>query len=437
MAIRFAGLAALLILSPFSVALAAPALSPHQHQLNIDSFEFVWHTVRDRHWDPKLGGLDWQKVHDELRPAIEKASTMDQARAVMDDMLSRLHETHFAILPSDVYSSMDEDRARSWGDGTLGMDLRVLNGHAIVTSIDPDSPAEKSGVRPGWEIVRVRGKDFAPLIARLEKSYRQSSLRALVLRETLLGKLGGFPEDDVSIEFLDGANQPVKKILTFADPKGTLTRFGFFPPTYIWLDYRRVDSDIGYVHFNLFMDPGHLMPKFGQAVEDCMSCKGLIIDLRGNPGGLGAMAMGMAGWFFDRPNQRLGTLFLRDSKLQFVINPRPRTYAGPLAILVDGTSASTSEIFAEGLKDLKRARIFGTPTAAAALPSMIEKLPNGDAFQFAIANYISEGGKPLEGIGITPDVEAAPDRAAFLAGKDPALDAAVQWIQSEKRHPAS
>ena len=60
---------------------------------------------------------------------------------------------------------------------------------------------------------------------------------------------------------------------------------------------------------------------------------------------------------------------------------------------------------AEGLKDLGRARIFGTRTAAAALPSLFEKLPNGDGFQYAIANYISEGGKPLEGLGVTPDVE--------------------------------
>ena len=74
-----------------------------------------------------------------------------------------------------------------------------------------------------------------------------------------------------------------------------------------------------------------------------------------------------------------------------------------LAILVDGCSASTSEIFAGGLQDVKRARVFGTHTAGAALPSVISKLPNGDGFQYAIANYISVGGKPLEGIGVTPD----------------------------------
>jgi len=86
---------------------------------------------------------------------------------------------------------------------------------------------------------------------------------------------------------------------------------------------------------------------------------------------------------------------------------------------------------AGGLQDLKRARIFGTRTAGAALPSDIIRLPNGDGFQYAIANYISQGGQPLEGIGVTPDEEIRPTRRELLAGKDPALDAAVNWIQKK------
>ena len=72
------------------------------------------------------------------------------------------------------------------------------------------------------------------------------------------------------------------------------------------------------------------------------------------------MAMGMAGWFIAQPDQKLGTLYMRDTTLKFVVNPRLTTFSGPLAILVDGASASTSEIMAEGLKDLGRARIFGS-----------------------------------------------------------------------------
>ena len=111
-----------------------------------------------------------------------------------------------------------------------------------------------------------------------------------------------------------------------------------------------------------------------------------------------------------------------------MVFPRPQTFHGPLAVLVDGCSASTSEIFAGGLKDIKRARIFGTKSAGAALPSVIERLPNGDGFQYAIANYISQGGKPLEGIGVIPDEDVKLTRRELLEGKDSVLDAAVAWI---------
>ncbi len=97
---------------------------------------------------------------------------------------------------------------------------------------------------------------------------------------------------------------------------------------------------------------------------------------------------------------------------------------------MDGLSASTSEIFAGGMQDLSRARVFGTKSAGAALPSMIERLPNGDGFQYAAASYTSESGKVLEGAGVIPDVTLPLTRAALLAGKDPALDAALAWIRS-------
>jgi carboxyl-terminal processing protease len=125
-------------------------------------------------------------------------------------------------------------------------------------------------------------------------------------------------------------------------------------------------------------------------------------------------------------------MYLRDTSIKFVINPRAEVFKGPVAILVDGSSASTSEIFAEGLKDLGRARVFGTRTAAAALPSIIEKLPNGDGFQYAVANYVSEGGKPLEANGVIPDVEVKLTRKALLAGHDPVVDAAVDWIKKQR-----
>ena len=406
----------------------AAALTPEQRQLNIQSFEYVWTTIRDKHWQTKPGGLDWPAIHDEFRPKIEAADSMDAARAVVNQMLGRLHQTHFAVVPGELYSNVAGMR----GDATTGIDIRVVGAEVLVTSVDPDSSAFAQGVRPGWEILKIARTELGPVVAKLNETYAGSSLRDLMLRRAILGRLEG-AAGAAQIEFLDGDGKHVSKAIEPGQPKGNLVQFGYLNPIQVWFKSSRVGGgNIGYVAFNAFLDAQRLMTSFGEAVQSCEKCQGFIVDLRGNPGGIGIMAMGMAGWFIAQPNQMLGTLYMRDTTLRFVVNPRLTTFSGPLAILVDGTSASTSEIMAEGLKDLGRARIFGTRTAAAALPSVFEKLPNGDGFQYAIANYISEGGKPLEGLGVTPDVETPLTRQALLAGQDPALDAAVAWIENRK-----
>jgi carboxyl-terminal processing protease len=385
----------------------------------------VWKTIRDKHWQVKPGGLDWQAVHDEYRPAIERADSMDAARSVLNDMLGRLHQTHFAIVPSELYSDLEGSHR---GESATGLDIRVVGSQVLVTTVETGSPAAGQGIRPGWQILKIGGADLGPVVEKLNATYAQSTLRELISRRAILARLDGF-----RVEFLDGANQRVTKALTQGPPKGVLVQFGLLNPEHVWIESSRVGGgNIGLVRFNMFLDVEHVMNRFGEAVRACEKCAGFIIDLRGNPGGLGIMAMGMAGWFVDKPDQRLGTLSMRESTLKFVVNPRLHTFPGPLAILVDGASASTSEILAQGLKDLGRARIFGTRTAAAALPSVFEKLPNGDGFQYAIANYISEGGQPLEGLGVTPDVETPLTRQALLEGKDPPLDAAVDWIEHQK-----
>ena len=175
------------------------------------------------------------------------------------------------------------------------------------------------------------------------------------------------------------------------------------------------------------------MSTYNSAIKSFMKADGIIIDVRGNPGGIIGMAMGIAGWFASEKNLHLGTMHLRDIDIKFIVNPRFPTYKGPVAVLVDGLSASCSEMFAGGLRDLGRARIFGSRTGGAALPSIMEKLPNGDGFQHAFASYRSKNGNVLEGIGVTPDVVISPTREALLQGRDLVLEAAVAWIRSKKK----
>src|SRR6516162_8232630 len=109
-------------------------MTAEQRKRNLESFEVVWQTIRDKHWDPKLGGLDWQAVHDQLKPKVESAANMAEARAAMSAMLDRLGQTHFGIMPSDVYGDVDSE---SSGEATPGADVRVVDGRVLVTSVDP------------------------------------------------------------------------------------------------------------------------------------------------------------------------------------------------------------------------------------------------------------------------------------------------------------
>ena len=388
--------------------------------MNLASFEAVWSAIRDKHWEEKPAGLDWQVIHEEYRPQAEAATSTDAARAVMRDMLGRLHQTHFAIFPAAVYQVLDPSGA---GDGWPAFEAHVLSGRVIVTeSLNPDS------VKLGWEVLQTNGADLPSLVAKLQTD---PAIHELQLERAVAARLSGPIGAVRPMVFADAANAPVTRDVKLIPPRGNFAGFGNLPPQPVFFESKML-GNTGYIRFNMFLDLVRVMTEFGDAVQKCARCDGIVIDLRGNPGGIGGMAMGMAGWLVSQPGLRLGTMYMRGATLNFAINPRAEAYGGPVAVLVDGSSASTSEIFAGGLKDLGRARIFGTRPAAAALPSVITRLPNGDGFQYAVANYISQGGQALEGNGVIPDVEVKLTREALLAGHDSVVDAALDWIRKQK-----
>ncbi len=409
-------LSLILVSSPLCAQVTA-----EQKQANLASFETVWTTIRDKHWETNPGGLDWQAIHAEYRPRVEAAASTEAARAIMREMIGRLKQTHFAIFPAAVYQVLDADGS---GDGWPGFDARVLDGRVIVT----DVYQTQSNIKTGWEVLQTNGVDLSPLVAKLQTD---PAIHELQFERAVAARLSGQIGALRPMVFADQNNARVTLDVRMLPPRGEFSGFGNLPPQPVWFESKKL-GNTGYIRFNIFLDLVHIMQQFGDAVQQCAHCDGIVIDLRGNPGGIGAMAMGMAGWLVKQSGERLGVMYMRDAKLNFFINPRAEAFEGPVAILVDGSSASTSEIFAGGLKDLGRARIFGTRTAAAALPSVIARLPNGDGFQYAVANYISEGGKALEGNGVIPDVEVKLSREALLAGHDTVVDAALDWIRKQK-----
>lgn len=439
-------------------------LTQEDAETNVASFDVVWETLRDRHWDPTLGGIDWEAAKAEYRPRVERARTTDQARSVITEMLDLLNQSHLSIVPASAYEEVfdsDSDAptdnaaakeaapaasppkgvepalpggAKSKPTGGPGLDVRVVGDEVLVVRVFEESPAAQAGVRPGWTLDRIEGRKLARAVARIRDGVAGSTTVPHILREAVTDRLSGPVGEPVHVVFRDGENRRVALALDRVEPKGNRYAFGNLPEFPVWMESRTIETDgakIGYVGFNAFLDPPNLMPQYQKAIEGFIAegVDGAVIDVRGNPGGIAAMAMGMAGWFVEDGNHYLGTFRSREAELRFVVNPRYPRFEGKVALLVDACSASCSEIFAGGLKGLARVKVFGERTAGAALPASIIRLPNGDGFMYPIADYVSSDGARFEGVGVAPDVEASYTREALLRGEDAALDLAVAWIR--------
>jgi carboxyl-terminal processing protease len=254
-------------------------------------------------------------------------------------------------------------------------------------------------------------------------------------------RLAGAEGSEVTVHLRDGSNEERSLTLERAAPRGEEVRLGNLPPLRMESTHRieRLPGggEAGVIRLSAWFPA--IVPALATAMGDLREVDGIVLDLRGNPGGLAALVMGVGGHFLDEPLS-LGEMRMREATLRFVVNPqrvtedgtRVEPFGGPFAILVDPLTASTSEVFAGGMQALGRARVFGETTAGQALPALVTALPNGDRLLHAVADFTAADGSRLEGAGVTPDVIVPLTREALLAGEDSALREAFQWIAS---HP--
>lgn len=413
-------------------------MSDADRALAIETFDYVWTTIRDKHFDPTLNGVDWEAVRTEFRPKVEAAVTASEARDLTNAAIERLGQSHFGIIAEDAYEAVsggsdESEEGSASGDGDSGLAVRLVGDEAVITHVEEGSAGAQAGVKPGWKIISVNGKQISTLISDTRKAYagqvKERGMVSMALTRTVSGAIG----DRRTLECAAEGGRRVKADIVLGAPTGKKTEFGNLPPMYVNYGFKRLDSGVGYTRLSVFFDAPTILPWFEQSVKSVVESRapGMIIDLRGNIGGIGGMAMAMGGWLVSEPDQKLGTMITRQFPLKFVLNPRVGGYRGPVAILVDEASMSTSEIMAGGLRAIGRARVFGVRTPGMALPSIIERLPTGDGFQYATANYISADDVTLEGHGVLPDEVVEPDPAALLQGRDAVIEAAERWILAQ------
>jgi carboxyl-terminal processing protease len=351
-------------------------------------------------------------------------------------MLLELKQSHFEIIPAEVYSATEKAEAKG-GEGWSGLTLRSVDDQLIVTKVAANSPASKAGVAVGWALqqVELAGEEEPMTLARFHeladklckvRGYRQEFARGMLSELFTSGQI----DEELKLTFLDNQDEQRNVSLKLEKGTGQPAKLGNLPLTYVNFEYRKLPDHVGYIQFNAFLDAPRLIKEYQAALLDEHNSAGVVIDIRGNMGGLVFLAMGMSGWFVDEPHS-LGTMQTKTNRMKLAINPRKPKFDKPVAVLVDECSVSCAELFPGGLQELKAARIFGSRTAGQVIPAQVVKLPTGDGFLHAIAGLESASGYVWEGNGVQPDEPVAQTRKLLQQDSDPVLTAALNWIASQ------
>ena len=405
-----------------------------------ETFEAVWTIVRDSHFDPAFDRAKWDRIGEELRPKAAGAKTPGELRAVLADMLGRLGLSHFAVIPSTPDSPADRTNL----SGHPGFDVRLIDKQIVVTEVDRDAAA--AGVKPGWVVESIAGAETASLLQGITESASPQVAQVEAWRVAIT-RLRGPANSPAEITFLDGSGAQVKKSVVRRFDAGEPVTVGTLPTMFVRVSSSAATTPrgakAGVIAFNVWMTA--VDRDFQIAMDKFRSADGIVIDLRGNPGGLAGMIMGLSGHFFGE-RATLGVMTTKEAQpLRFNANPRRvnatgervEPYAGPVAILVDGLTGSASECFTGGMQSLGRARVFGQTSMGRALPALFDKLPNGDVLIHAWGDFVTGTGVRIEGRGVVPDEPVALTRAALLEGRDLALERALAWIDGARTGSAA
>ncbi len=420
-------LAAFLPLGAQTTAIIESKTTTDKDALRRQSFDKVWNTVNEKHYDPTFGGVDWKKVREIYEPRALAAGTDDEFYNILRRMLGELKLSHFGIYPRAAQKEMPADRSAG---GIIGVEIKMIDDRSVIYRVEKGSSAEKGGLKTGFVIQKIDGRTINELLAPLERSMSEraenESIKKIYREHTVAYHLEGKPASIVRIEVLDAKSKPQTfGIARYAAKTEMSQAVGNFPAQEVVFEAKRLDEGVGYIRFNMWVIPQ--MPKIRQAIRDFSDAKGIVFDLRGNPGGIGGMAPGVAGLLMNE-QVSLGSMKSREMEQKFIVYPQSDPFLGKIVILTDYATGSTSEIFAAGLQDLSRAVVIGERSTGAVLPSIFDTLPTGAIFQYAISDYKSPKNVLIEGRGVIPDREVRQTREALLEGRDLPLETALEQI---------
>ncbi|MEM7612096.1 MAG: S41 family peptidase [Pseudomonadota bacterium] len=426
---------------------AAPEQPPNAQSLQ--SFDQVWNQVREQYFDFPRIAAEWDQAREVLRPQAANARNAAELRPVLIALLEGIGESHFGVLPGDSQSQIESVSASQAGAAqqstnpprstSTGLSARMIDQALIITEVEDPSIGP---IRAGWRLDALGDLAIQPLIDQIQTVDDETARkRAVLLLEASINTRLAYPlqGEVLSLRLRDTVG--VSHDIDLQGRAGSMrtVKIGTLPPMPFEFASRRIettDGCIGLMGFSTWVP--ELMDRFMDTRDDLFACQGLVIDLRGNLGGVLSTMMPLTSHLVDTPIL-LGSLLRADGRIDFRVFPRRvaddgrrlTPFSGPVVVLIDGLSASTSEMFASGMQAIGRARIIGQRSPGMALPAQMLPLANGDVLMYAFADYHDGQGRRVEGVGVVPDQLIEPSVDALTNAEDAELDAAVSWLLQE------
>ena len=318
---------------------------------------------------------------------VEPVEDKELLQNAIRGMLSGL-DPHSTYLDLDDFKQLREGTSGEFGG--LGIEVTMEDGFVRVVSPIDDTPAAEAGLQAGDLIIRLGDKP----------------VKGMDLRDAV-DIMRGKPGTDLDLTIIrEGEDKPLQVTLTRAIIKVQSVKSRMLEPGY------------GYVRISTFQQ------RTGESLNDAIeqlkkdndgTLNGLVLDLRNNPGGLLNSAVDVSDSFITKGMIVYTDGRIPDSKQEFTAKPRDILKGAPLVVLVNGGSASASEIVAGALQDHHRAVILGTKTFGKGSVQTVMPLTDNTAVKMTTARYFTPSGRSIQAEGIVPDIIV--ERVRVTAGE--------------------
>ena len=349
-------------------------------------FEHTWQVIKNEYYDPNFNRQYWVRWKNHYKGKIK---TEEDAKVAIDSMLESLDDPYSRFLTKREFAEQNS----SITSKISGIGVNIVNdsGKTKIISVIENTPAQFADLKSGDVIISVDG-------------VKVSGLSLAQVSSLVKGPINTF----VSIDILRGNEVIKKKIIRKEISIKTVKS--------------SVDKNIGYIQLTSFISAA-TPNEFLEALENTHDTKGLIIDLRGNTGGLLPNAVFISNLFISK-GKIVSIVGRNGYHYDIMAQDTNVNIDKPVIILVDGASASASEIFSGAMKDYHKAKLIGTKTYGKGMVQKIIPMPNETGLNLTVAKYLTPKGNDINKLGINPDIEMPIKKADILARKDVQLEKA-------------